>query len=87
MHGFRHGSATELDRLGVPMATRQQRLGHIDPDTTKGYTHAVSEEDRKDSSALGSVLSQTFAQSQAAKEIPEQLCLQLLETEAPTGAD
>lgn len=87
MHGFRHGSATELDRLGVPMATRQQRLGHIDPDTTMGYTHAVSEEDRKVSSALGSVLSQTFTQSQAAKEIPEQLCLQLLETEAPMGAD
>ena len=87
MHGFRHGSATELDRLGVPMATRQQLLGHIDPDTTMGYTHAVSEEDRKVSSALGSVLSQTFTQSQAAKEIPEQLCLQLLEREAEVGAD
>src|SRR5439155_16668509 len=45
MHGFRHGAATELDRLGAPMATRQQRLGHIDPDTTMGYTHAVNEED------------------------------------------
>jgi integrase len=44
MHGFRHGAATELDRLGAPMATRLQRLGHIDPDTTMGYTHAVDEE-------------------------------------------
>jgi hypothetical protein len=30
-------------------------------------------------SALGRVLSQTFAQAEAAKEIPQQLSLQLLE--------
>jgi integrase len=47
MHGFRDGAVTELDRIGAPMATRLQRLGHIDPDTTMGCTHAVDEEDRK----------------------------------------
>jgi integrase len=86
MHGFRHGSATELDRLGTPMATRQQRLGHIDPDTTMGYTHAVDEEDRKVSAAFGKVLSQPLTQSGVAKEIPEQLSLQLLEPQAPADA-
>lgn len=86
MHGFRHGAATELDRLGAPMATRLQRLGHIDPDTTMGYTHAVDGEDRKVSAALGKVLSQPLTQSNVAKEIPEQLSLQLLEPQAPAGA-
>ena len=86
MHGFRHGAATELDRLGAPMATRQQRLGHIDSDTTMGYTHAVDAEDRKVSAALGKVLSQPLTQANAAKEIPEQLSLQLLEPQAPADA-
>jgi hypothetical protein len=86
MHGFRHGAATELDRLDVPMTTRLQRLGHIDPDTTMGYTHAVDEEDRKVSAALGKVLSQPLTQSNVAKEIPEQLSLQLLEPQAPAEA-
>jgi len=86
MHGFRHGAATELDRLGAPMATRQQRLGHIDPDTTMGYTHAVDAEDRKVSAALGKVLSQPLSQLTSAKEIPEQLSLQLLEPQAPADA-
>jgi integrase len=47
LHAFRHGNTTAQDRLGVPMAVRQARLGHIDPDTTMGYTHLVGEDDRK----------------------------------------
>jgi integrase len=27
LHAFRHGNATLMDRLGVPMKVRQQRLG------------------------------------------------------------
>ena len=39
LHAFRHGNATALDQLQVPMATRQARLGHVDEQTTMGYTH------------------------------------------------
>jgi len=81
-HGFRHGAATKLDELGTPMATRQQRMGHVDPDTLMGYTHAVSADDRKVSAAFGAVLSQGFSKNEPAKEIPEQLSLQLLDSEA-----
>jgi site-specific recombinase XerD len=46
LHAFRHGNATALDRLNVPMKVRQERLGHVDMSTTMGYTHLVSEDDR-----------------------------------------
>ncbi|MGH9521684.1 MAG: tyrosine-type recombinase/integrase [Terriglobales bacterium] len=45
-HALRHGNATLLDRIGAPMATRQLRLGHVDPATTMGYTHVVSADER-----------------------------------------
>jgi integrase len=47
LHAFRHGNTTVQDRLGVPMAVRQARLGHVDSDTTMGYTHIVGDDDRK----------------------------------------
>ena len=47
MHAFRHGNATMMDRLNVPMKIRQDRLGHIDPRTTMGYTHAVSDDEKR----------------------------------------
>jgi integrase len=81
-HGFRHGAATKLDELGTPMATRQQRMGHVDPDTLMGYTHAVTDEDRKVSAAFGAVLSHAFSRNEPAKEIPEQLSLQLTDSDA-----
>jgi len=81
-HGFRHGAATKLDELGTPLATRQQRMGHADPDTLMGYTHAVNEEDRKVSAAFGAVLSHAFSKNEPAKEIPQQLSLQLSDSEA-----
>jgi len=35
-----------MDRLGVPLKVRQQRLGHSDPRLTLGvYTHVASEDD------------------------------------------
>jgi integrase len=80
-HGFRHGAATKLDELGTPWATRLQRLGHADPNTTMGYTHAVNEEDRKVSAAFGALLSQAFSKNECAKEIPQQLSLQLFDSE------
>jgi integrase len=47
LHAFRHGNATAQDQLGVPMATRQARLGHVDPATTMGYTHLQAEDARR----------------------------------------
>ena len=44
-HAFRHGNATLLDSLRAPMAVRQERLGHVDPKTTMGYTHLVTADD------------------------------------------
>jgi integrase len=45
LHAFRHTNSTLMDRLGVPLKVRQQRLGHTDPSLTLGvYTHVESED-------------------------------------------
>lgn len=56
LHAFRHGNATALDRMNVPMKVRQERLGHVEAQTTMGYTHLVSEDDRLLSEKLGEIL-------------------------------
>ncbi len=56
-HAFRHGNATEMDRQNVPLAVRQERLGHSDPRLTLDtYTHAVSEDERRFAAHLGQIL-------------------------------
>jgi integrase len=46
-----------MDRLGVPLKVRQQRLGHSDPRLTLGvYTHVASEDDVKIAGQLGRIL-------------------------------
>jgi len=55
-HAFRHGNATLLDQLGAPMAVRQNRLGHADAQTTMGYTHTVTADERKIADELGRIL-------------------------------
>jgi integrase len=46
LHAFRHTNSTLMDRLGVPLKVRQQRLGHSDPSLTLGvYTHVESQDD------------------------------------------
>jgi integrase len=55
-HAFRHGNATLLDQIGAPMAVRQNRLGHADAQTTMGYTHAVSNDERRTAELLGKIL-------------------------------
>jgi integrase len=55
-HAFRHGNATALDRLNVPMKVRQGRLGHVDRRTTLDYTHLVAEDDRRAAERLGKIL-------------------------------
>jgi integrase len=56
LHAFRHGNATALDIL--PMKVRQERLGHVSPNTTMAYTHFVSEDDRKIAEGLGRFFAQ-----------------------------
>lgn len=53
LHALRHGSASALDSLGVPMSVRQERLGHADASTTMGYTHALGQDHRRAAEALG----------------------------------
>ena len=58
-HAFRHGNETVMDGEGVPMATRQNRLGHSDARTTMKYTHVVSEDGRKIAARFGELLTET----------------------------
>lgn len=55
-HAFRHGNATLLDQIGAPMAVRLNRLGHADAETTMGYTHAVTADERRIADELGDIL-------------------------------
>ena len=55
-HAFRHGNETVMDCEGVPMATRQNRLGHTDARTTMKYTHVVSEDGRQIAARFGELL-------------------------------
>ena len=54
-HAFRHGNATLLDQIGAPMAVRQNRLGHAEAQTTMGYTHAVTADERRIAEELGKI--------------------------------
>ena len=57
LHAFRHANSTLMDRLGVPMKVRQQRLGHSDSSLTLDvYTHAVGEDDVRVAAELDGVL-------------------------------
>lgn len=62
-HAFRHGAATLMDELNVPMKIRQSRLGHVDPETTLNYSHIVGEDDRKFSASIGKLFAQVYASS------------------------
>jgi integrase len=55
-HAFRHGNATLLDQIGAPMAVRLNRLGHAEAQTTMGYTHAVTADERRVANEVGRIL-------------------------------
>jgi len=55
-HAFRHGNATLLDQIHAPMAVRLNRLGHAEAQTTMGYTHIVTSDERKTAEELGKIL-------------------------------
>jgi integrase len=56
-HAFRHANETLMDRFGVPLKVRQNRLGHTDSRLTLGvYTHVAGEDAKRAASQLGSVV-------------------------------
>ena len=59
LHAFRHGNATLMDALGVPLKVRQYRLGHSRAGdiTTDVYTHFQIGGDDDVARRLGTVLS------------------------------
>jgi integrase len=65
-HAFRHGNETVMDGEGVPMATRQNRLGHSDARTTMKYSHVVSEDGRKIAAHFGNLLTAASAATMTA---------------------
>lgn len=63
LHAFRHANETMMDRLGVPLKVRQERLGHSDPRMTLGtYTHVASADDVRIAGQLGEILHPTCTQ-------------------------
>jgi len=57
LHAFRHANITLMDRLGVPLKLRQQRVGHSEGSLTLDvYTHVVSEDDVLFAERLGGIL-------------------------------
>jgi integrase len=72
-HAFRHGNATLLDRLSAPMAVRQNRLGHADAQTTMGYTHIVTADERRIAEELGRILHGTARSEQEKSPAPPML--------------
>ncbi len=59
LHAFRHGNATLMDTLGVPLKVKQYRLGHSRAGdiTTDVYTHFQIGGDEDVARRLGAVLS------------------------------
>src|SRR6266436_1702140 len=57
LHAFRHTNSTLMDRLGVPLKLRQQRLGHSDSSLTLDvYTHVASQDDERFAEQLDMIL-------------------------------
>ncbi len=75
-HAFRHGNATLLDQIGAPMAVRLNRLGHAEAQTTMGYTHAVTADERRVANEVGRILHGTARNEQ--EERPAENALTLM---------
>jgi integrase len=68
LHAFRHGNASAMDELGVPMKTRQDRLGHVNPRTTMKYTHKIVDADVELAEQLDELFCPVPVAGSAAKE-------------------
>ena len=56
-HALRHANETLMDRFGVPLKVRQERLGHNDSRMTLNvYTHVAGEDAKHAASQLGRVV-------------------------------
>lgn len=62
MHAFRHGNATQMDRMAATDAVRMKRLGHADRRTMMGYTHLIGEDERRVADEWGRILYPRFAE-------------------------
>lgn len=59
VYAFRHMSATLMDEFGVPLKTRQARLGHANPDVTiRNYTHSTDAADVEFADKVGLLFEQ-----------------------------
>jgi integrase len=76
-HAFRHGNATLLDQIGAPMAVRLNRLGHAEAQTTMGYTHVVTADERRIADELGKILHVTARNEQKERPAPNALTLMI----------
>ena len=76
-HAFRHGNATLLDQIGAPMAVRLNRLGHAEAQTTMGYTHAVTADERRIANELGKILHVTARNEQEERPAEKPLTLMI----------
>lgn len=57
LHALRRMNGTQMDEQGVPLKTRQDRLGHADPSTTLyHYTKPIDEASRRFADRMGSML-------------------------------
>jgi integrase len=71
MHAFRHGNATITDRENVPMKIRQDRLGHVDAETTLGYTHRVSAGEYAAAARLGKISCPNVSKGENSKALED----------------
>ncbi len=76
-HAFRHSNATLLDQIGAPMAVRLNRLGHAEAQTTMGYTHVVTADERRIADELGKILHVTARNEQEETPAPNALTLMI----------
>jgi integrase len=58
-YAFRHMNVTEMRRMGVPLKTIQQRVGHAQGSdiTDRHYVHAVDSDNLAASDLIGNLLS------------------------------
>ena len=71
LHAFRHTNSTLMDRLGVPLKVRQQRLGHSEVSLTLDvYTHVASEDDVRFAARLDGILRPNAPKSEIERTLP-----------------
>lgn len=60
LHAFRHANISAMGSLRVPDKVLQERVGHGQIQTSRGYMHAYSSDHRETAAKLGEVFNPTF---------------------------